>query len=104
MKLRLSIVIPGLLILSSLIGDTLLFRDEVRSATRNIEQEALGNTDITLTQLRNVLTTQLATDNREYGPYCSPTAGIRAGGYCRVGRKSLPRCRRPCRTVSCIWS
>jgi PAS domain S-box-containing protein len=65
MKLRLSVVIPALLILSSLISGTLLFWDQVGTARRNIEQEAFADTNITLTHLQNVLATQLAADNLE---------------------------------------
>lgn len=65
MKVRLSIVIPALLILSSLISGTLLFWDEVHTARRNIEQEGFNDINTTMTHLQNVLDTQLVADNLE---------------------------------------
>lgn len=65
MKVRLSVLIPLLLILSSLVSSTLLFWDEIRVARQNIEQEGFNDINVTLTHLQNMLDTQLAAGNFE---------------------------------------
>ncbi len=63
MKMRLAVLIPLLLILSSLVSSTLLFRDEIRLTTKNIEQEGINDINVSLTHLQNILDTQLAAGN-----------------------------------------
>jgi len=63
--MRLSFLIPLLLILSALISSSLLFWQEMRVANRSIEQAGIDNINTTLTHLQNVLDTQLAADNPE---------------------------------------
>ncbi len=63
MKVRLSILIPLLLIMSSLVSSTLLFRDEIRLSRQNIEQEGISDINVSLTHLQNILDTQLAAGN-----------------------------------------
>ncbi len=62
---RLSILIPLLLILSSVTSSALLFWQEIRVANRSIQQAGIDNLHTTLTQLQNMLNTQLAADNLE---------------------------------------
>ncbi len=64
-RVRLSILIPLLLILSSVASSGILFWQEIRTARSNIEQTGVENLHTTLTQLQNVLNTQLAVDNLE---------------------------------------
>lgn len=66
MKLgRLSLLIPLLLILSSLVGSALLFWQELRVANSDIRQAGGNSLHTTLTQLQNMLNTQLAADSLE---------------------------------------
>ncbi len=62
---RLSILIPLLLILSSVTSSALLFWQEIGTANRSIQQAGIDSLHITLTHLQNVLNTQLAADNHE---------------------------------------
>jgi hypothetical protein len=62
---RLSFLIPLLLILSSLMGSALLFWQEISVANNTIRQTATNNLHTTLTQLQNMLNTQLAADSLE---------------------------------------
>lgn len=60
---RLSILIPLLLVLSSVASSTLLFWQEIRVADHNIQQAGVDNLNASLTELQNVLTSQLADAN-----------------------------------------
>ncbi|MBU0622321.1 MAG: PAS domain S-box protein [Gammaproteobacteria bacterium] len=64
-RIRLSILIPLLLILSSVAGSTLLFWEETRVANRNIQRAGIDNLHASLTHLQNMLNTQLAADSLE---------------------------------------
>ncbi len=65
MKLRISSLIPLLLILSSLVSSALLFGWEMRIANTNIEQQGRKSVTTILTHLQNMLDSQLANDNFE---------------------------------------
>lgn len=66
MKLgRLSFLIPLLLILSSLIGSALLFWQQISVVNSGIKQAGISNLHTTMTQLQNMLNTQLAADSLE---------------------------------------
>jgi len=64
-RARLSILIPLLLILSSVASSALLFWQETRVASRTIQQLEISNLHSSLTQLQNMLNTQLAADSLE---------------------------------------
>lgn len=64
-KVRLSILIPLLLILSSVASSTLLFWQEIRTANHTIQQEGSDHLNAMLTHLQNMLNTQLAADSLE---------------------------------------
>jgi PAS domain S-box-containing protein len=64
-RIRLSILIPLLLILSSVASSTLLFLEETRVANRTIQQAGVDNLHASLTHLQNMLNTQLAADSLE---------------------------------------
>jgi len=60
MKIRLSILIPLVLIMSSLVSSAVLFWDEMRVSRHNIEKEGISDVNVSLTHLQNILDTQLA--------------------------------------------
>ncbi|MBS4097831.1 MAG: HAMP domain-containing histidine kinase [Sulfuricella sp.] len=64
-KPRLSYLIPLLLLLSSLLSASLLFFWEIRDSSQVIERESSDTVKTLLTQLQNMLDTQLADDNYE---------------------------------------
>jgi signal transduction histidine kinase len=64
-KTHLSVLIPLLLILSSLASSALLFWQDMGNANRTIQQAGIDNLNITLTHLQNMLNTQLAADSME---------------------------------------
>lgn len=65
MNLRLSLLIPLLLILSALASSAMLFLQQMHFANRNIEQSAISDINVTLMHLQTVLNTQLAVGNLE---------------------------------------
>lgn len=65
MKIRLSALIPLLLLLSALLSSGLLFVREIGVANRTIEQDGFNNLNTILTHLQNMLDTQLANDSFE---------------------------------------
>ncbi len=62
---RLSVLIPLLLILSAATSSALLFWQEINAANSTIRQVGLNNLHTTLSQLQNMLNTQLAADSLE---------------------------------------
>jgi PAS domain S-box-containing protein len=64
-KIRLAILIPLLLIISSLVSSTLLYFNDLHFTNNAIEQAGYDDVKIAMTHLQNVLDTQLAVDNQE---------------------------------------
>jgi PAS domain S-box-containing protein len=64
-RFRIALLIPLLLIVSSLASSVLLFWQERRVANRDIPQAAIAYVHTTLTHLQNMLNTQLAADSLE---------------------------------------
>ena len=62
---RLSFLIPLLLILSSLMGSALLYGWKINAANTTIRQAAIDSLHTNLTQLQNMLNSQLAADSLE---------------------------------------
>lgn len=64
-RIRIALLIPLLLIVSSLASSVLLFWQELRVANRDIPDAATAYVHTTLTHLQNMLNTQLAADSLE---------------------------------------
>ena len=65
MRFRLSILIPLVLILSSLVCSVLLFLWETSIESRTIEKDGFSNINASMTHLQNMLNSQLANNNLE---------------------------------------
>ncbi len=63
MKLRITVLIPAVLVVSALVGGALLFWQTMRAASGTIRQDALGQVKLDVTRLQNVLYNRLTEDN-----------------------------------------
>jgi PAS domain S-box-containing protein len=78
-SIRLSLLIPLLLVLSSVASSTLLFWRETHVAERSIQQAGIDNLNASLTQLQNMLNTQLAADSLEDARLSLSTSALHPG-------------------------
>ena len=79
MKIRLSLMIPALLIISALICSSLVFLQQSREARQEIQHDGVNEINTILTYLQNVLNTQLTNDNYEDAKVSISVSTLKAG-------------------------
>ncbi|MBJ6727382.1 PAS domain S-box protein [Geomesophilobacter sediminis] len=78
-RVRLSLLIPLLVILSSLVSGLLLFWIAIHDARRLIEREGFNDLNATMTHLQNILTSQLTLENPEDAKLSLSVSALHSG-------------------------